>query len=97
MTDPDPVPAAMQEAQWLNGDHLGLDPVSVEPVANVLREVILGPKPENSKASAMSLEAERREPNDLAGAPPMRPSARSAVPPSTDIVRLFRHVRKVQP
>ena len=65
MTDPDPVPAAMQEAQWLNGDHLGLDSVPVEPVANVLGEVILGPKPENSKAPAMSLEAERREPNDL--------------------------------
>ena len=59
MTDPDPVPAAMQEAQWLNGDHLGLDPLPVEPVANAMPEV----NPENSKAPAMSLEAEQREPD----------------------------------
>ena len=74
MTDPDPVPAAMQEAQWLNGDHLDLDSVPVEPVANVLGEVILGPKPENSEAPAMSLEAERREPNDLEAMPTLDPS-----------------------
>ena len=43
-------------AQWLNGDHLDLD-------------VILGPKPANSEAPAMNLEAERREPNDLEAMP----------------------------
>ena len=69
MTDRDPVPAAMQEAQWLNGDHLGLDPLPVEPVANAMPEV----NPENSKAPAMSLEAEQREPNDLEAMPTLDP------------------------
>jgi hypothetical protein len=56
MTDPDSVVAAMR-AQWLSGDYLSIDLVPVEPVANVLREVILDQNPENSKAPTVSLEA----------------------------------------
>ncbi len=40
----------------------------------MLGEVILGPKPENSEAPAMNLEAERREPNDLEAMPTLDPS-----------------------
>jgi hypothetical protein len=70
----DPVFSAMQQAQWLNADFFGLDPVPVELVPNVLREVILGPKPENSEAPAVSLEAEQRKPVNLEAMPTLDPS-----------------------
>jgi hypothetical protein len=64
MTDPDPVAAAMQEAQCLDDDQSGIDPVPVDPGANALREDILDPNPKDAKTPFVSLEAEQHEPGD---------------------------------
>ena len=61
----------MQEAQSLNGDRLRHDPVPVEPGANVLREVTIEPKPENSE---VNFEPEPSKPIDLEAMPTLDPS-----------------------
>ena len=74
MTDADPVVAAKQEAQCLNGDQSATDPLPVDPGASALREEILDPNPIDAKTPLVSLEAEQHEPSDQETIPMLDPS-----------------------